>query len=170
MHQSSAGGTVKRDEINDWLQVLGLLAVAVSLGFVAYELKQSREIAMADIYQQRTAMGFELVTEPTNNQAYVNGWEKLKRGEKPTAYELSLIDADFFRWLTHWENLHFQYQIGLLTQEQWDASLSGLRHLIKEQQFLELWNDHNQSGWRASYKDLINQLIREEKTNESSRG
>ena len=152
---------MKREEINDWLQVLGLAAVAISLVFVGYELKLSREIAMADIYQQRTALGFQLITESTGNETYVTALGKLERGENLTDHEEASIAGDYLRWLTHWENLHFQYQLGLITQEQWSASLIGLRSLAAEKRFIEGWQNGWDSGWRASYVNLINSLITE---------
>ena len=149
---------MKVEEINDWLQVVGLVAVAISLVFVGFELKQSRDIAIADIYQQRTELGFQLITESYGNEAFVSGANKLRRGEELTEYEEAQIRADHFRWLTHWENLHFQYELGLLSQEQWDASLNGLRYTVQDESFLEVWN-YGQDMWRASYANLINNLL-----------
>jgi hypothetical protein len=149
---------MKVEEINDWLQVVGLVAVAISLVFVGFELKQSRDIAMADIYQQRTELGFQLITDSYSNEAYVSGRSKLRRGEELTEYEDAQIAADHYRWLTHWENLHFQYEVGLLSQEQWDASLNGLRDLVQDESFLEVWK-YGQDMWRDSYANLINNLL-----------
>jgi hypothetical protein len=161
---------VKWEEINDWLQVIGLVAVAVSLVFVGYELKLSRDIAIADIYQQRTELGFQLIKESSGNEEFVTAWHKLKRGEKLTDYEEALLDSDYLRWLTHWENLHFQYQMGLLTQEQWDASYYGLRLMVTEEQFQRHWNVFDQNMWRGSYKSLINSLIEEGRRDQSPDG
>ena len=149
---------MKVEEINDWLQVLGFVAVAVSLAFVGFELKQSRDIAMADIYQQRTELGFQLITDSYSNEAFVSGLNKLRRGEELNEYEDAQIRADHYRWLTHWENLHFQFEAGLLSQEQWNASQNGLRYLVQEGSFLEVWKD-GQDMWRASYANLINNLL-----------
>ena len=41
--------------INDSLQIIGLFGVIASLVFVGLQLKQSHEIALAEIYQARTA-------------------------------------------------------------------------------------------------------------------
>jgi hypothetical protein len=160
---------MKRDEINDWLQVLGLTGVIVSLVFVGWELKQSRDIALADIYQQRTALGFQLITDSSTNEAFVSGWKKIQRGEEISDYEDAQIRADYLRWLTHWENLHFQYQLDLITQEQWDASVNGLRSLVGEELFMETWS-LGQDMWRASYVEFINNLIKESESHETPQG
>ena len=113
---------------------------------------------MADIYQQRTELGFQLITDSSSNEAFVSGTNKLRRSEELTEYEEAQIQADYLRWLTHWENLHFQYETGLLSQEQWDASKNGLRNMVQENYFLEVWK-YGQDSWRASYANLINNFL-----------
>lgn len=157
---------MKIEEINDWLQVLGLVAVTISLVFVGFELKQSRDIAMAEIYQERTALAFQLITNSANEQ-YFSGIKKIHGGEKPTDYEKFQINADYVRWLTYWENLHFQYELGLLTQEQWDASVNGMRVIAGEQLFIEVWN-RGQNQWRASYAKVIDELIKKSNSGDST--
>ena len=41
-------------------QLLGILGVIASLLFVGFEIKQSRDIAIADIYQQRSSMALDI--------------------------------------------------------------------------------------------------------------
>ena len=149
---------MKVEEINDWLQVVGFVAVAVSLVFVGFEIKQSRDIAMADIYQQRTEFAIQLITDSHGNEAFVSGMAKLRRGEELTEYEHAQITANLYRWLNHGENLHFQYEAGLLTQEQWDAWQNALRRMFQDDSFLEAWKS-GQDTWRASYANMINNLL-----------
>ena len=40
-------------KINDWLQVVGLFGVMAGLAFIGLQLKQDREIAMAEAYHAR---------------------------------------------------------------------------------------------------------------------
>ena len=156
--QSKIIHSMNREEINDWLQVLGLIAVAISLVFVGLELKQSRDIARADVYQQRAASAIQMITDSYSNQAFVSGAAKLKRGEKLTEYENAQILSHIYRALNHFENLHFQYEMGLLTQEQWDATRNELRRFTQLDAFLSAWKD-GEDTWRPSYTDLINELI-----------
>ena len=47
-------------KLNDWLQVVGVFGVILSLIFVGLEIQQSREIAIADIHQQKAAMAIQV--------------------------------------------------------------------------------------------------------------
>ena len=54
-HKESVAN-LDNSKLNDWLQLAASVGVILSLIFVGLEIKQSREIAIADIYQQRTAI------------------------------------------------------------------------------------------------------------------
>ena len=41
-------------KINDWLQVIGVFGVIVSLIFVGFQIQQTHEIALSSIYQSRS--------------------------------------------------------------------------------------------------------------------
>ena len=43
------------------IQFLGAISIATSLVFVGYEIKQSRDIAIGEIYQARTALDINVI-------------------------------------------------------------------------------------------------------------
>ncbi len=47
------------DKLNDWMQVVGIFAVVVSLMFVGYQLKQSQDIAIAGQNQERQSVAID---------------------------------------------------------------------------------------------------------------
>jgi hypothetical protein len=49
-----------REQIHDWVQIIGIFAVVLSLLFVGYEIKQSRDIAVAQMYQQRAELDISM--------------------------------------------------------------------------------------------------------------
>jgi hypothetical protein len=111
-------------------------------------------------------LGFQLITESAN-EAFVSGRNKIQRGEEVSDYEQAQVRADYLRWLTHWENPHFQYGLGLITEEQWVASVNGLRYMVGEEFFREVWGQ-TEDMWRASYVEFINNLIKESESRETS--
>jgi hypothetical protein len=44
---------MKTNVLNDWLQIVGMVAIVASLVFVGMQLKQSQDIAIAAQYQAR---------------------------------------------------------------------------------------------------------------------
>ena len=67
--------------LNDWMQIFALVGVIVSLIFVGLEIRQSREIAIADIYQQRTALLLQDLTFANPSEAIAESVRKEREGE-----------------------------------------------------------------------------------------
>jgi hypothetical protein len=59
-------------KINDWLQVVGLFGVIASLVFVGLQMRQDREIALSEAYQDRTAISLSLDYDFRNNRMVRN--------------------------------------------------------------------------------------------------
>ena len=49
-------------KLNDWMQVVGIFAVVISLLFVGYQLKQSQDIAIAGQNQERQSVAIDYYT------------------------------------------------------------------------------------------------------------
>ena len=149
-------------KLNDWMQIFGIFALIASLIFVGLQIQQSREIAIADIYQQRTAiliqqLGFGMPSEVVHESS-----RKARAGE-----ELS-SDNEFaiYLWkaarIAYWENNHFQYQLGLLSDEQWQASRNAIGRTAKlDPRFLSAW-ERERTVVRKSFADAVDQILREE--------
>ncbi len=50
-------------KLNDWLQLIGVFAVVASLIFVGLEIRQTDEIALSQIYQERAIASRETTFE-----------------------------------------------------------------------------------------------------------
>ena len=51
---------MKSQNLNDWLQIVGMFGVIGSLIFVGLQLKQSQAIALSETYQNRTVANIEM--------------------------------------------------------------------------------------------------------------
>ena len=118
-------------KLNDWFQVAASVGVIISLVFVGLQIQQSREIAIADIYQQRAAMSIQVQQGNYTVERYERAVFKLLDGETLTPREEGLLRFAQNPWFSYWENVHFQYQIGLMSEEQWISSRNSmLAHAI----------------------------------------
>ena len=149
---------MKIDEINDWLQVAGLLGVIASLMFVGYEIHQSREIAMAEMYQNRAASMLQIFHAEATDKSSWKALEKSRREEQLTRWEKVQVDRYHAMYFTHWENNHFLLQKGLMDQEQWDASLKSIKNVV-EIGGLQDWWKNARDGYRASFAKVVDEAI-----------
>jgi hypothetical protein len=136
----------------------GLIA---SLVFVGLELRQSREIAIADIYQQRSAMLIEVHAIRLSSDLLHDTISKVTAGESLTDAEQGLLTTAFLPMFSYWENNHFQYQMGLMPEEQWNASRNAMRNYIGRAGFLEWWQGERLRV-RKSFADAVDEVIEEQ--------
>lgn len=147
----------------DWKDVaefVGIAAIVASLIFVGIELQQSREIAIADIYQQRTAMIIDANTIQLTSDSVQNVLRKYRSGEPLTDDEKYLMEQWFDPFLNYWENNHFQFQMGLLSKEQWISSRNTIKKFARNPVFVEMW-DRERDTWRESFAAEVDEAIRE---------
>ena len=74
--------------------------------------------------------------------------------------EYALINR-FAARIAYWENNHFQYQIGLLPQEQWEASKNSIRGQANRPAFLDAW-ERERFQFRKSFADEVDGILEEQ--------
>lgn len=141
------------------LQFLGMLGVIASLVFVGFEIKQSRDIALADIYQQRSAMWMEMQLSRLPPEQYRIAYNKVQRDPTTlTAEDIGIFEDMFYAKLTLYENLHFQYQLGLITDEEWAAAVANIRSDFSLPCRTRWWQE-DRHNWRTSFADNVDRLL-----------
>ena len=143
-----------------WFTQMGAaLGVVLSLMLVAYELRQSQKVAIADIFQQRSAMAIDMATSVYSPELLSQA--HLRATYDPgsvTLADIAMLRAQMETRFIYFANEHFQYQIGMLTEEQWAAArqfmaTSFLRPCT--QQFWQLY----ENTWGASFAAEVNAVI-----------
>jgi len=152
-------------KLHDWLQITGLFGVIASLMFVGLEMQQSRQIAIADIYQQRTAILLDVYSIRLSSEVLNNVANRFFAGEELTDWDQGLIQSGWNPMMAYWENNHFQYQLGLMSEEQWLASRNAMRGRANNPYFLEWWEDQR-SSWRESFAQTVDEVIEDERASQ----
>lgn len=108
-------------KLNDWIQIVGIFGVMASLVFVGLQLKQSHQIALADIYQARTTALVDFTNTMGSNELALTAFAKLANGEIDQVNEVENLASDWMATsvLVMWENSHYQYRLGFLPEEHW---------------------------------------------------
>ena len=141
------------------LQFIGVLGLIGSLIFVGFELKQSRDIALADIYQQRSAMWLEMQLSRLPAEQYRVAYDKVQRDPRElTAEDVSIFEDMFYAKLTLYENLHFQHQLDLITEEEWAAAVANIRSDFSLPCRSRWWLE-DRHNWRTSFADSVDRFV-----------
>ena len=149
-------------KLNDWLQVVGLFAVVGSLVFVGLQMQQDQEIALSQAYQARAETSMLGLLAILESDTALSATTKANSGEinqlTPTESQaLFLLNAIQF---IQWENVHYQYQRGFVSQEHWETQLDMMRTQLPEDG-LRLLYRNSPGYWRASFRAVIEQIYKE---------
>lgn len=127
--------TVTTSKVRDWLEIVGLFGVIVSLVFVGLQIRQDREIAVAAAYQERAGIAVEGIRALAANEVAMRTIAKAQFGDpdsliEPEGFAAAELQTTAFALgaLTNlMDNSYYQYQAGFLPEDHWHA----VRALIK---------------------------------------
>ena len=123
---------MRKIEMHDLIQLLGMVGIIGSLIFVGLEMKQSQMIAQAGQNQERMGAAGDMVN--TLNEV-VADFQSLvfenKRDYKDYLSDEEIIQRNLFHILLFtYENDHFQYSRGLMPEDVWSAKLSAFAFFL----------------------------------------
>jgi len=150
------------EKLNDWLQVVGMFGVIASLVFVGLEMRQTREIAISQIYQARADSERSNYSEAIASPAFLSGSAKLFAGSTDalTPEEDVALILHFMAQLAIWENDHFQNQNGYLSDEHWAMTVQHMTCTFASPYYREMLGMH----FRESFDSVIRQISDEAKS------
>lgn len=150
-------------KLNEWMQVIGIFAVVLSLIFVGLQMRQTQDIARATLYQMRSdssrEVGIMVIESQETRALYLRAMEEGMQGFTPGDMQLMFFTCETV--LGHFENSHHLYTLDFLSEEQWDADRRQIAMIMRNFCGL-LWTDQQRSGYRASFVDEIDALLQNE--------
>ncbi len=117
---------MKKVSLDVWIQLVGMLSVLAGLVFVGLEMRQAQFIAIAGQQQQRAIMQGELNYSITGQGEDIGGiiinqnYAELSDNQKKLKRNIA-----WWMW-NRIENDFYQYSLGLMPTEKWEAQLGSL--------------------------------------------
>ena len=160
----------------DWksiAELVGIAAIVASLVFVGLQLKQSQEIAIADQYQNRSDAALEFYTAMTQSDETVAFYAKgivkhLESGaaeeslvslyEEEGAKQLAVRMLVFRSNITVFDNYHFQFEKGFMTDHAWQAFRDRLKNLLSGSGHAAFYRGMR-TGLRPSFRDVCDEIL-----------
>ncbi|MEP5567584.1 MAG: hypothetical protein ABJN62_07110 [Halioglobus sp.] len=143
-----------------WIgQMLAATGVIMSLALVAWELKQSRDLGMADLYQQTAAMTMEYQSSTDQNEpllaARLQYWEdQSKVTEKQLLRILHFADG----WMLSKESIFYQNRIGVTPHNEWASHEYTLGSIGEFPCYIRRWNKHKSREFHADFVEEVNRI------------
>ena len=132
---------MKFEKVRYATEAVGMLAIVASLIFVGLQMRQTHEIALVTLYQMRSDAARELAAAQLDSDILLDLDSKLAEGGELSSYENFLRSLPHFIFFNHFENSHYLYQRGFLSEEHWESDLSAIRAMVQtDSNVLEYWN------------------------------
>ena len=149
-------------KLNDWLQVIGLFGVIAGLAFVGLQMRQDQKIAMSTAYQARAETTIELLLSNSENPYWLSAQSKWAAGnaESRTPEERLSQLYGSQAMLINYENIHFQYLNGFISDEHWNRVQPLIGNILRSTPVRETY-EANPTVWRQSFRDVMDGIIAE---------
>jgi len=123
---------VKSDKLRDWLEIVGIFAVVASLVFVGLQMRQAHKISLSQAYQSRTATAAEWNNALAANPVALSAYRKAIEGrdEDITPEEHQSLFRMIAGVLYLYDNAHYQYQEGFVSEEFWATTRTNMKGLM----------------------------------------
>jgi len=148
---------VDSSKLNDWMQVIGIFAVVASLIFVGLQMRQAQEISMSDAYQVRAAATVEWTSAFAANSVALSANRKATEGaaDAITPEEYDALRYTMLGVFYLFDNAHYQYQSGFLSDEFWVMIEENIRIYMANPVARKVMLDKAEGGVRPAFRDVL---------------
>jgi len=150
---------MKKIDVQDLIQLLGMVGIIGSLIFVGLEMRQSQRIAMAGQQMERTAISANRFA--AYNEAGLD-WHSVSLANRPDLADqyapgIAAGRNNYHEFLFVFENDYFQFTQGLMPEDVWQAKLEALAFSYNQCNYRDLM-DRRKSFFPAGLIKVIDSL------------
>lgn len=139
-------------------EIIGVIAVVVSLVYLAVQIRQNTKVAKAATRQAIAESTERLGDDLINNSDMAEIFVKHMSGGKLSPVENLRLQARCYRDMQHWENIHYQFNEGLVSRDQWLGFRKNLVTLLTIDAYREYW-EHEASHYSDAFQTEIASIL-----------
>jgi len=155
------------DAVGAIAEILGAAAVAVTLIYLAIQIRQSTRVARSATRQAIAESAAQLGADLLENSGMAEIFVKHFNGEELSAVEDLRLQARCYRDMRHWENVHYQVSEGLVTQDQWSGFRKNLASLFTLPIYRQYW-EHESGHFSEDFRAEVASIHGESQENEAA--
>ena len=150
-------------KLNDWLQVIGIFAVFASLIFVGLEMRQAHKISLSQAYQSRTSAAAEWNSALAANPSALSALRKSSGGQDSelTNEEYDALYRSLLGVIYLYDNAHYQYQEGFVTEGFWASTRASLKNLMKNPVANAVFVERLDASMRPEFRSVVISILAE---------
>ena len=145
-------------KVSDWLQIIGLFGVFGSLVFVGFQMQQTHEIALSNVYQTRANATSEMAIAAAGSPELLSALAKLytDNSRELTTVEAVALEHHLQAIFTNIESNHRQRELGFLDEEHWRRNEENLKCWLERPVVRELISVF---GFRESFETIVDEAL-----------
>ena len=120
-------------------EVIGAIAVVVSLIYLALQVRQNTQMSKSET---RQTIADALTRPPSDfftDPGFARNFLKHIDGENLEAEQVLQLQAYCYITLRTWENIHYQYRSGMLNEDEWEALHRNVKALLQAPMWRDYW-------------------------------
>jgi hypothetical protein len=130
---------MKLDQLNRWLTLAANLGVLLGIFLIIAELRQNARITQAQTRNDVSTELLDLLTPVYTDPQLADLLNRAEAGD-----DLNDVEAAQFRYraqtmFRYWENVHYQYRVGLYDEAEFSNQEAAWRIFMTRQPYIELW-------------------------------
>jgi hypothetical protein len=140
------------------VELTSVVAIIFSLVFLALEVKQSNQLAKAEIRQALNVTDMEVYKVQMEEDIIAKALYKINKNlpiDDHEEYQLNEFQKFNFR---DFDNSFYQYRIGLFDENVWFAYRRIIKSLLTENYIMLMWRNSNQS-FSIEFQDEVSNII-----------
>lgn len=146
-------------------EALSAVAVLVTLVYLAVQIKEARKHLQISSHQARTDRNIHIALSGVQDAEYQRIHAKNRAGEPLTEEEMHHAGSYWTAVMRHFEDLHYQRELGSIDDETWHANKSGIALAMSSPWGVYMW-EKRVRNFRKPFVTLVNQIISEGVKNE----
>ena len=142
-------------------EAIGAAGVILSLLYVATQVRHNTRSSRAATRQALADGAQRLASDVVELDDMARIFQDHVDGKEVKPHELLRLQARCLRDLRWWDNAHYQYSEGLLTEDEWDGFRENLKLLFQLPAYRDYWEDF-QVMFSAHFRRELNSLLSDE--------
>ncbi len=157
--------TMNWDAISAVGEIVGALAVVVSLIYLATQIRQNTKVARSSMRHGITdsaMVGGRVLAENDQLAALLHSHIN---GADLEPHQYLRLQSLAYMTTRNWENIHYQYLSGMLTNDEWRAFRANLKALYQTNLWQDYWS-REEGIYTDAFRNEINSILTEIETGE----
>jgi len=146
------------DQIGAISELVSGLAVLITLVYLAVQLKQAKHLMLSNAHQSRTDRNIALVQFLANDDQSLRGFTGSLDFNSLDDLQKSRATLLFSATLRHFEDMHYQFELGVIDDDTWEANLVGIQGATASPGARAMWQ-RCKHMFRKPFIDLVDSII-----------